>query len=112
MTEKQKLKTYVESLPKIYRDILAAFPRLEPTRKKGFGLAFQTLAIDFTERESDTSMAEIVLACKELKKHGIVSIKRNMFVEPTDLGESLIEAITGKRATAVSVPKIPAPPVQ
>src|SRR5439155_25538757 len=41
MPTDQQLRTYAQSLPKIYREILAAFPRIEPNRKTGYGLAFQ-----------------------------------------------------------------------
>jgi hypothetical protein len=34
---------FVKSLPAIYRDLLAAFPRFDATRKVGSGLAYQSL---------------------------------------------------------------------
>ena len=34
---------YVENLPAIYRDLLAAFPQFDSTRKVGYGLSFQSL---------------------------------------------------------------------
>ena len=37
---------YVDSLPEIYRDMLAAFPQFNPTRKVGDGLSFQSLCSD------------------------------------------------------------------
>ena len=58
MATEEELRHYAESLPPIYREILGAFPRLEPSRKQGYGLAFQTLAVDF-ERPSkrDSTLA-------------------------------------------------------
>ena len=47
MPSDQELRAYAQTLPTIYREILAAFPRIEPGRKAGYGLAFQTLAADF-----------------------------------------------------------------
>ena len=46
MATDEQLKSYAESLPSIYREILTAFPRMEPNRRQGYGLAFQTLAAD------------------------------------------------------------------
>ena len=44
MATDEQMESYANSLPPIYREILAAFPRLDPSPKQGYGLAFQTLA--------------------------------------------------------------------
>ena len=38
MATEEDLRHYAESLPPIYREILAAFPRLEPGRQAGLRL--------------------------------------------------------------------------
>ena len=38
---------YVNSLPEIYRDILAAFPRFNPTRMVGHGLKLPVAIFSF-----------------------------------------------------------------
>ena len=43
-------KDYVDSLPEIYQDILAAFPEIEPARNAGEGLAYQTLFAKLREQ--------------------------------------------------------------
>jgi len=108
MATQAELNKYVEELPDIYREILAAFPRFMPTRKTGFGLAFQSLAADFEERGLKFSLGEIILACEKLRERGLVKIKHRLFVCPTERGEQLISAITGlEPAAAVTVPDLP-----
>lgn len=100
---------YVEKLPPIYRDILAAFPAMEPTRKAGYGLAYQTLYERL--RPHGHSLGEIILACKQMAEGGAVQIKNNIFVHPTPMGEEIIAALTGKEAAApLTVPEFPVPP--
>ena len=107
MATDEQLKSYAESLPSIYREILTAFPRLEPFRKQGYGLAFQTLDAGL----EDCSLGEIIQACEQLAKHDIVNIKHKIFVHPTQLGERLIGIITGQSAPEVrQVPELPALP--
>lgn len=108
-TDKQ-LQKYAQSLPPIYREILGAFPRIEPNRRQGYGLAFQTLAADLEGRMTGISLGEIIQACQELKQNGLVDIQHGIFVHPTALGERLIALISGQHAPAIKVPKLPSPP--
>jgi hypothetical protein len=105
------LDDYVQRLPALYREILSAFPRIEPTRRAGYGLAFQSLSADFEERGVNHSVGEIILACQELAKYGLVEIKHNIFVHPTARGEELIAALTGHQPAELSVEPLPPPPV-
>lgn len=114
-------KEFVEALPVIYRDILGAFPEIEPARKEGDALAFQTLyerlrnwprgdsfrSYVEADRRNSYSIREIVQACENMQKHGVVEIKDEIFVSPTPVGEELISLLTGKRAGEFSVPDFP-----
>lgn len=111
MATDEQLKSYVESLPPIYREILASFPRIEPNRKQGFGLAFQTLAADFEDQQKGITLGEIIQACQALEQQRIVEIKHRIFAYPTQLGERLIATMTGEHAPEVMVPELPSPPV-
>lgn len=106
MATDEQLKSYAESLPSIYREILTAFPRMEPNRRQGYGLAFQTLAADL----DNSRLGEIILACEQLEQRNLVEIKHKIFVHPTQLGERLIGIITGQSAPVVQVPELPALP--
>ena len=98
---------YLNGLGNIYRDILSAFPRLEPTRKSGYGLAYGTL---FEYLRSNYSPDEIKEACSQMERGGAVSIKNRMFVHPTELGEEIIAALTGTKAAQPHVPPFSPPP--
>jgi hypothetical protein len=97
---------YVAELPEIYREILGAFPALEPGRKKGYALAIPTLS---AELRRHYSYGEIKTACEQLAQGGAVEIKSDIFVCPTDLGEELIEKLTGHAARPQYVPPFTPP---
>ncbi len=106
MATDEQLKSYAKSLPPIYREILTAFPRLEPGRKQGYGLAFQTLEVDL----KSYNLGEIVQACEQLEQRELVEVKHKIFVHPTQLGERLIGIITGQSAPVIQVPELPVLP--
>jgi hypothetical protein len=110
MATAEQFDAYAANLPTIYREILAAFPRVEPNRKPRFGLAYQSLWADFEQRDLGISLGELMEACEQLAGNGLVEIKRGMFVHPTEKGEQLIRAITGKEAKPSKVPVLPPPP--
>jgi hypothetical protein len=92
---------YVMSLPSIYRDILAAFPQFDPSRKFGYGLSYQSL---YSALNGKYSLGQIQLACEEMAKGRAMEIKNEIFVHPTALGEDLISAVSGHTAPQVAVP--------
>jgi hypothetical protein len=109
MPSDAELATYSVALPPIYRDILAAFPEVEPGRKAGYGLAFQTLAMHFANTGRAHGFDEVQEACLHLAENGIIEIRNRIFAHPTDLGEQLIAAVSGRpRAVASRVPQLPA----
>ncbi len=105
-----QLRAYVEALPSIYREILAAFPRLEPGRRQGYGLAFQTLAADFENRGRRFDLEQIMQACGELEDKGLIEVRNGIFARPTELGERLIGLVTGQQAPTLKVEPLPALP--
>jgi hypothetical protein len=92
---------YVKGLPEIYRDILAAFPRFDATRKAGYGLSYQTL---YSALNGKYNLGEIRMACESMAKGGAMEIKNEIFAHPTPLGEDLIAAVTGDTAPPLTVP--------
>ncbi|HEX7448824.1 MAG TPA: hypothetical protein VF306_14825 [Pirellulales bacterium] len=110
MATAEKWAAYAAILPDIYREILAAFPRIEPNRRPRSGLAYQSIWAEFEERELGISLGELMQACEQLSEHGFIEIKRGMFVHPTETGEELIRAVTGHEASEVSIPTLPPPP--
>ncbi len=104
-----QMAAYAKSLPPIYRDILTAFPAIEPHRKAGYGLAFQTLAMHFANTRCGYSLGEVQEACMRLAEQGFIEIRNGIFAHPTDLGEQLIAVAAGKpRASSSDLPQLPA----
>src|SRR5260370_30552827 len=83
---------YVKGLPEIYRDILAAFPRFDATRRVGYGLSYQSL---YSALNGKYSLGEIRLACGRMAEGGAPEINNEIFAHPTPLGEEVIAAGPG-----------------
>ena len=110
MATDKDILDYAQNLPDIYREILATFPRVEPSRRAGYGLALQTIAADFEGRKLSYGLAEVIQACERLQQHGLIDIKHRIFVQPTKDGERVIAALTRQQAPPVLVPDLPPPP--
>lgn len=109
MADDAQITAYARDLPPIYRDILAAFPAIEPGRKAGYGLAFQTIAVHFANKHRSYSLGDVQQACQRLAAEGFIDVKNEIFAHPTDLGEKLIAAVTElPPAPAPSIPQLPA----
>jgi hypothetical protein len=109
MPTDDQLTEYLRRLPPIYRDILAAFPEVEPGRKAGDGIAVQTLTIHFANRKIGHSFGDVKEACQNLRAAGLLEIRNEIFAHPTELGERLIAMLTGKRPAEARIPELPAP---
>lgn len=108
MPNESEMIAYAKSLPVIYRDIMAAYPVIEPSRKAGYGLAFQTLAMHFVNTRREHSLGDVQEACQRLAEEGFIEIKNEIFAHPTDLGEQLIAAVTSRpRAPKAGIPQLP-----
>lgn len=109
MPSADEMVAYANDLPPIYRDILAAFPTIEPHRQAGYGLAFPTLAMYFANRQRGHSLGDVQVACRRLADNGFLEIKNEVFAHPTDLGEQLIAIVADRpRASNADVPQLPA----
>jgi len=97
---------YLESLEPIYRDILAAFPRFDSTRKAGYGLSYQSL---YSALDGKYGLGEIRLACERMAEGGAMEIRNDIFAHPTDLGEELIAALAARSAPPPIVPPFKPP---
>ena len=116
-------KEYVDNLPQIYKDILAAFPEIDPARNAGEGLAYQTLfeqlrqspeeehLADYIDaaRKRAWSLREVIEACRNMEQGGAVRIDHEIFICPTPMGEEIIALLTGKKAAEHHVDPFPTP---
>ena len=104
---------YVDSLPPIYRDILAALPEIETARIPGWGATFQSLSAWLNEKHSQGEIAqryslhEIIQACENMQGGGAVDIKDRIFVHPKPFGEELIVLLTRHEPVVSRVPPFP-----
>lgn len=96
---------YISTLAPIYKDVLGAFHHFDPTRQLCDGLAYQSL---FSVLSDKYTLGEVRSACLELAKGGAVEIRNSIFAHPTELGEELIEAITGEKPRSLP-PFLPPP---
>ena len=133
------LSDYAQKLPKIYRDVLAAFQLADPNRRYGEGLFLATLRNYYLGKycypNGTTSTTTTPPPDRNdwIPTIGIVpnaSSKTDDFVRiidrladagflyqpdevrfglltPTDLGEALIAAITGRQTAKVELPELP-----
>jgi hypothetical protein len=100
--------SYVQTLPDIYRDILQSFPKIEPSRRRGYGLAIQTIHAALHDAYE---LGEIREACAEMARKKAVEIRNGIFVHPTELGEELVAKLSGQVVAPVQVPAFPDPPI-
>ena len=109
MPSNAEIAAYAKKLPEIYRDIMAAFPKVEPRRKAGYGLAFQTLAMHFANTQMEYGLGDVREACIKLADSGFIEIRHEIFAHPTDLGEQLIAVVADTPlASSSGVPSLPA----
>ncbi len=114
-----KLKEYAESLPKIYRDIMSAFPAVEPDRHPGYGLALTSITTHvsvgtgrFSQSRFAKANASLEVAAERLEEAGLVELRNGFFLHPTPLGERIITALTGHVPSPDPVPDLPSPPAE
>ena len=97
------LQRYADDLPAIYRELLAVFPQIDPHRHAGDGLAPQSLHARLGERYS---YRQVLDASDRLADAGVF-LRSGILLRPTDIGERLITAVTGRTPEPDDVPDLP-----
>lgn len=95
---------YVESMPDIYKKIFGAFWMFNPTRKQGHGIAVQSV---YSAVSDKYSLGEVISACESMAAQGVLEQKNGNFYHPTELGERILEAVTGKKVEEVPPFQLP-----
>lgn len=98
---------YLKKMPKLYKDVLGAFPQADPVRAIGDALPYQSI---YSVLEGKYSPREIKLACDQLAQGRAVEIQNTIFIHPTELGEQLIAAVSGVQAGERTIPTFSPPP--
>lgn len=112
MPTPEQIREYVNQLPPIYRDILAAFPEIAPDRSAGDGFSTSLLLVYLGGRGRSYSTEEVMAAVERLEDRGFLQIEERdlIVITPTPIGEDLIATITGKSPRKRPlVPELPKP---
>lgn len=108
----EQLAEYAAKLPQIYKDILAAFPRVSPNRWHGDALRVDAIRGGQSGTELDAqrpSLRAIEVAIENMRDAEILDDNGFDTVFPTDLGERLIAALTGRMSPKPVIPPLPVP---
>ena len=108
----EQLREYAAKLPQIYKDILAAFSKADPSRRQGDAVGLERLQEALPGSEFDTSrpsLRDFNEAVGNLCFEEILEETGFAGVYPTELGERLIAAVTGRKAPLKVVPPLPVP---
>jgi hypothetical protein len=119
----EQLRDYIDKMPQIYKDVLAAFPDIAPTRRRGEAILCESISGYVAEQDNDYRLADIDSAIEELIKKGVLrrSIDdpsrrefhqeyKKMFpdeVFPLPIGERIIKLLTGKDVYHFELPRLP-----
>ena len=133
------LNEYAHKLPKVYRDVLAAFQQADPNRRYGEGIFLSTLRNFYLGQycypngttsttttpppdrgdwiptigivpEASAKTDDFVRIIDRLTDAGFLRQSDEVrfgLLTPTDLGEALIAAITGRHTPKVELPDLP-----
>lgn len=108
----EQLREYAAKLPQIYRDILKAFQAATPNRWHGDSLRVEVIRDGLPGSEFDPrrpSLREIDVAIENMCDAAILDDTGFAAYFPTDLGERLIAALTGRESPKAVVPPLPVP---
>ena len=104
----QKIKAYAVDLPEIYRKVLTFIANSDPDRIR---CELFSLGVIRSQRTMhDPSDRELMTCLYELQDAGFLILEpRVNSLELTEIGEDLLEAVTGHQAKTVVIPKLPKP---
>lgn len=116
-----ELKDYADALPPIYRQILSAFPEINPDRRERDDVLESSLVNHLLQKQSDYDDEDLEIALDRLNQSGFIEREEKKMIglgggnggyafaqlKPTELGERLLRAVTGKSAKKRFVPPLP-----
>jgi hypothetical protein len=121
MPTDDQLREYIEQLPPIYRDILTAYPAINPERKVGGSLMAMSLVDrlgpDIDDRRDPGFTAEydedeVLDALYQLEARDFLTRHPTLGAisfSPTPLGERLVTLLTGHTPRPKGAPPLPQP---
>ena len=105
-----QLREYAAKLPQIYKDLLAAFPKVDPDRRSGDPVAIFKLEEQLESDDRDVRLEDVQSAFKKLVLQRFIrSIGGTTYCAPTPIGERLISVITNHVPRPATIPELPQP---
>ncbi len=107
-----QLREYIDHLPQIYKDVLIAFPRIDPNRRRGDAAVIDRHAFfEHKLKSFDSALRDwdIRQAINALCDAGILDTNEFSSLFPTEVGERLITLLTGHEPKVYTIPELPAP---
>ena len=107
----EQLRDYAAKLPQIYRDLLAAFPKIDPDRRSGDPAKVFDIEELLVSESKDVRMSDVQDAIYQLVSQKFLrGIGGGLYYcVPTVLGERLITLITKHVPRPASIPALPEP---
>ena len=106
-----QLREYAAKLPQIYKDLLAAFPKVDPDRRSGDPVKVFEIEELLVNEASDVRIQDFQKAINQLVSQKFLrDIGGSLnYCAPTVLGERLITLITNHVPRPASIPELPEP---
>jgi len=104
----EQLRDYTAKMPKIYKDILLAFPGFDSKRREFDSLETQHIMEVLTDPDQDIRRVDVNTAITQLSERGFLSPEFYRIV-PTRLGERAIKLLSGTTARPAMIPSLPEP---
>jgi hypothetical protein len=104
----EQLREYVEKLPEIYKAVFRVFSRDE-FRRAGDAIPVYRVHDELVDEEKDIRIQDVSDAISNLIGNGFVQKHGQPFICPTQLGERMIELISGIKPRTQSIPELPQP---
>ncbi|MGL6076496.1 MAG: hypothetical protein ACRC8S_20265 [Fimbriiglobus sp.] len=108
-----QLKSYLDKIPEIYREILREIPKQNLKRRRFDFIQESTIVMNLASEEHDVRIQDLQAALEELKRLGFLELApyglSSLHSRPTTLGERAIEMLTGNSAKPASILPLPEP---
>src|SRR5437016_2554427 len=94
----EQLNKYAKSLPAIYRDIVREISNSDPQRVVGDAVHSMFLRDVLSSAPYTYTSREVQAALDHMEQNGFIELDERMgMVTPTEVGEDLLAAISGKK---------------
>lgn len=105
-----QLRDYAAKLPQIYKDLLAAIPKIDSNRRSGDPVKVFDIEVMLVSEAKDVRIHDVPDAINQLISQKFLrGVGGYNYCAPTVLGERLITLITNHVPRPASIPALPEP---